>query len=413
MELSMTDVWERTTEAPEDSGKLSADANVPEPTNDHRGTVADRGGLRRCALPVVEIAGRLMIVAGGIVLSFVAFQLWGTAVGHDRAQSDLAAELADAIDAAQSAGQGGVAIGKEPPSSGAERAGAGSPGSLVSSGSVGEDAEVVAIPGRPRPGSGEAIARIEAPTIDLDKTVVHGVGRPQLRSGPGLYPISPLPGHQGNVAIAGHRTTHGSPFADLDQLAPGDPIVLETVDGVFTYRVEGQRTVEGQLLGHRIVDPGAVEVIADLGDNRLTLTSCHPRYSDRERLIVTAVLEGSPVAFPEDPAMAGTVAGRVAETQRAAAASNEPGEPGARSPEAPVNGADTTAITGLEQPLGWQLDHLPGVTAWTAVLLCSLVPARVLQRRGRRVSAALALVVFAGYPFASLLARVDAMAPAW
>lgn len=370
---------------------------------------ADRAG-RPWLHRVGERIGKALFGIGAVVLSFLAFQLWGTAVQHHQAQDDLADELARTLAQAES----GRVSGASPVDANA----GGGPASIASleglSGSSAgrgetQSADVVVVPDRPRPDPGAAVARIEAPTIGLDKTVVEGVGRPQLRAGPGLYPISPLPGHRGNVAIAGHRTTHGSPFAALDQLQPGDPIVLETVDGVFTYRVEGQHTAGGDILGHRIVEPDAVDVIADLGDSRLTLTSCHPRYSDRQRLIVTAVLDGPAVVFPPaEPAARALVADRLQRTVDA----ERPGGVVGPNEGQPVDVASPGA-TGLDEPLGWQLDQLSEAVWWALILVVSLVPAILLRRRRRRFLAFAALVVLASFPLVALLSAVDTMAPAW
>ena len=73
--------------------------------------------------------------------------------------------------------------------------------------------------------------------IGLNKVIVQGTSTADLRQGPGHYPGTPLPGEQGNAAIAGHRTTYGAPFYNLDELAPGDLIEITTVQGTFTYRV--------------------------------------------------------------------------------------------------------------------------------------------------------------------------------
>ncbi len=367
------------------------------------GDGARPAGRWRRAVRAVDVVGRMLMVLGGLVLSFMAFQLWGTAVQHDQAQSELADELTRRI--AQHRSQPGVedveaAVG-----------GPAEPADQVVDREASEPAgDVVTVPSRSRPDAGAAVARIEAPTIGLDKTVVEGVGRPQLRDGPGLYPVSPLPGHQGNVAIAGHRTTHGSPFAQLNKLAPGDPITLETVDGAFTYRVEGQRTTDGEVIGHRIVEPDAVEVVADVGDNRLTLTSCHPRYSDRQRLVVTAVLEGPAVSFP---AQRGPGRSLIADRLEPSTGSERGLTTGAEPGGSPSPAGATPPTTGLEEPLGWQLDRLPEVVVWALAVVVALIPSALLHRRRRRVLALLAIVVCAGYPFVSLLSVLDTMAPAW
>src|SRR5205085_1071336 len=93
------------------------------------------------------------------------------------------------------------------------------------------DGCVAALPGERR------VAQLRIPKIGLDSIVVNGVGRSDLRKGPGHYPDTPLPGQRGNAAIAGHRTTYGAPFGNLDQLAPGDSIIVRTLEGVFEFRV--------------------------------------------------------------------------------------------------------------------------------------------------------------------------------
>ncbi len=158
------------------------------------------------------------------------------------------------------------------------------------------DPEVEALLPLVYPDNGEAIARMIIPAIDVDEIVVAGVEVEDLRKGPGHYSTTPLPGQPGNAAIAGHRTTYGAPFGQIDELAPGDEIIIETLQGRFVYRVlPGGRGMAGRTPGHRIVAPTALEVLDDQGDNRLTLTSCHPKYSSKQRIIVHAELVGDPV----------------------------------------------------------------------------------------------------------------------
>ena len=117
---------------------------------------------------------------------------------------------------------------------------------------------------------------------------MQGTGTADLRRGPGHYPDTPLPGQRGTVAIAGHRTTYGAPFHDVDDLRRGDAIVLSMPYGRFTYRV--QRT--------RIVEPTATEVTDPVGYDRLVLSACHPLYSAAQRIIVFARLEKSEARGP-------------------------------------------------------------------------------------------------------------------
>jgi len=128
---------------------------------------------------------------------------------------------------------------------------------------------------------GDSLTRLRIPAIGIDVVVVEGTSASALRAGAGHYPGTPLPGEAGNVAIAGHRTTYGHPFADLDRLAPGDDILLDTPVGPYRYRVDRQPFV---------VDKSDWSPIAAAGGRSLTLSTCHPRHSDRQRLIVWAEL---------------------------------------------------------------------------------------------------------------------------
>src|SRR5919204_5781665 len=120
-----------------------------------------------------------------------------------------------------------------------------------------------------KPLKGDAIGEIEMPAIHKHAFVVQGTDTGSLRKGPGHYPDTPLPGKHGTVAIAGHRTTHGAPFRHIDDLKPGDRIVLAMPYGTFVYRVEKSR----------IVDPGDTAVKRRVGYDRLILSACHPLYS--------------------------------------------------------------------------------------------------------------------------------------
>ncbi len=128
---------------------------------------------------------------------------------------------------------------------------------------------------------GDPLTRIEIPKIGLDTIVVAGTSQEALKAGAGHYPQTPLPGEKGNVAIAGHRTTHGRPFNQVDALAPGDKIVLTTPVGRFIYEVAQAPW---------ITDPFDWSVIEPSDEPLLTLTTCHPKGSDRKRLIVRAQL---------------------------------------------------------------------------------------------------------------------------
>ncbi len=127
---------------------------------------------------------------------------------------------------------------------------------------------------------GDAIGRIRIPEIGVNKVVVEGTDAGSLRKGPGHYPETPLPGIHGTVAIAGHRTTYGAPFNEVDKLERGDEVLVEMPYGRFVYQVERQQ----------IVDPSATWVTRRVGHDRLVLTACHPKYSAAQRIVIFARL---------------------------------------------------------------------------------------------------------------------------
>jgi len=129
-----------------------------------------------------------------------------------------------------------------------------------------------------RPLPGDAVAKLEIPAIDVSEYVVEGTDTGDLRKGPGHYPETPLPGERGTSAIAGHRTTYGAPFRRLDDLDPGDRIVLELPGGQISYRIERVT----------IVDDSDRSVLRTVGHDRLVLTACHPLYSAEQRIVVFA-----------------------------------------------------------------------------------------------------------------------------
>jgi sortase A len=127
---------------------------------------------------------------------------------------------------------------------------------------------------------GDALTRVKIPAIDVDVVVVEGTTASALRAGAGHYPATPLPCEKGNVAIAGHRTTYGRPFHNLDLLKNKDLIILETPIGTCTYEVSVEPFA---------VQPDDISVVANTpNDATLTLTTCHPKGSARQRLIIHA-----------------------------------------------------------------------------------------------------------------------------
>ncbi|HWH31127.1 MAG TPA: class E sortase [Egibacteraceae bacterium] len=151
--------------------------------------------------------------------------------------------------------------------------------------------------------AGDPLTRIHIPKIGVAAVVVNGTSPSALRAGAGHYPNTPLPGAQGNVGIAGHRTTYGKPFNRVDELLVGDEIRLETPIAIHTYRVLAPPADvatpcdKDRRLGCWITHPADWSVVAPMEGYFLTLTSCHPKGSARQRIIVRAELVES-VARP-------------------------------------------------------------------------------------------------------------------
>jgi sortase A len=192
--------------------------------------------------------GWTFIGMGSFVLYFLVYQLVGTNAVTSRGQSDLRNELQREWAAAPAAPK--------------------------------KDSKKV----EPRRvARGKALAVIDIPKIQLDnKVVVEGVGREELRKGPGHVPSTVLPGQDGTFGVSGHRTTYGAPFYRLNELTKGDTITVVSREAIYTYTVT--RTA--------IVRPTDVQVLDNVKgpDGKpkatITLTTCHPRYSARQRLIV-------------------------------------------------------------------------------------------------------------------------------
>jgi sortase A len=217
---------------------------------------------------VARGAGELLITLGVVVLLFTGYELFGTGIGEARAQHQLLDQLHDQWQ------HGGTSAVPQPTASGKK----GTPKATTLTG--------------PSLGSGLAILRI--PRFGADWTprvVVQGVSLADLRRGPGHYPTSALPGQLGNFAVAGHRATHGNGFFKMNELRPGDPVVVETRDTWFTYRVTGSTRVLPTDVGVVLPVPGHPG--AKPTQRLLTLTTCDPWWSSAHRLIVSGVLQSS------------------------------------------------------------------------------------------------------------------------
>ncbi len=211
---------------------------------------AARATPTRSASGALMFVGKTMMATGTLILLFVGYQLFGTNIVTNQQQKTLASEL-----------------------------------EVQWTSSVAEGV----------PDLGEGAAKIQIPKIGVDLVVVEGVGVEDLKKGPGHYPGTAMPGESGNAVISGHRTTYGAPFSRLDELTAGDEIIVSDASGPNKYLVTESK----------VVKPTAVEVLDDASDARLTLTTCHPKFSAKERLIVVAQLVGTPKTTIESSAPSG------------------------------------------------------------------------------------------------------------
>jgi sortase A len=131
---------------------------------------------------------------------------------------------------------------------------------------------------------GSAMGSISIPKIGLRTVFVENTDHPALKKGPGHYKGTVLPGMQGTVGLAGHRTTYGAPFRRVNELRAGSTIIINMPYGRFTYKVLGW---------HITVPSDASSLISHAGQHRLVLTACNPLYSAAQRIVVTARLASS------------------------------------------------------------------------------------------------------------------------
>ena len=122
------------------------------------------------------------------------------------------------------------------------------------------------------------IGELIIPSLMLRQTIYSGVSTPTLDKGVGYWPGTALPGHVGNVVLAGHRVSNFKPFRYLDLLKTGDEIQLTTSEGKFIYTIR-QTT---------IVEPSDTWIIDQDAAVTLTLFTCHPVGSTKQRLVVFA-----------------------------------------------------------------------------------------------------------------------------
>jgi len=226
------------------------------------------------------VAGELLLTLGVVVLLLVGYELVGTGRHTAHAQAELRRELERSWTAEL------TTPGRRPLPHVALRL----PGFDVS-------------PATPPPATyrpvpaGHGVAVLYLPSLDPDYrfVVVEGVGTADLEKGPGHYPGTALPGQLGNLVVSGHRTTYAAPFNRIDELRPGDPVIFETARAWWIYQVAGVPAY--RLPYQEVVDPGDVGETWPVPHHAgrhpsvrtFTLTTCNPKYSARQRLIVHGV----------------------------------------------------------------------------------------------------------------------------
>ena len=233
-----------------------------------------RGFWRTVALG----AGELLVTAGMVLLLFVVYEVYVTDLLTAQRQDQLSEELREEWASTPAQERGTIT----------------------------------------RVDIGDAFGVLRIPRLgeDYTRVVLEGTQEEQLSQGPGHYVDSAMPGEEGNLSLAGHRVGKGSPFMELDGMRAGDPVVVETADSWFVYRVLGDPatgdvdTDRSGIPGMHIVSPSAVEVVSPTPNAAasaapsgayLTLTTCHPRYSARQRLVVHARLDGGALSKAEYP----------------------------------------------------------------------------------------------------------------
>ena len=340
------------------------------------------------------MVGRALVTAGLLMLGFVGYQLWGTGLSTAAAQADLKAQFAASL---QTTTTEATVLTTEIPVTSVTTTSvlnSDSPTTTLAPEPVGPTTTEVERQVIPEFSSGDVVGQLVIPSIDIDFFVVSGVGVEELRLGPGHFTDTPLPGQLGNSAIAGHRTTYGQPFHDLDQLEAGDDIVITTAFGTYTYEVQDLKVVEP-------TDYGVVST-TDPNIATLTLTTCHPKWSAAQRLIVSAELnklesdrvlptenianepteESTTAIVPSESSTSTSTATTLpADTSTTAAEmlEAEPSEP-ASTPDEPSTG---TSQGEQAFSAGWFHDSTALIQAliWTAILIALRVAVTQVSTR--------------------------------
>jgi sortase A len=221
---------------------------------------------------ILGVTGETLVTLGVVIGLFVAWELWWTDIGANKAQADIVANLnwenpavvQPSVSASPSASP------SDAPVPSVERTDA--PSVLA------------------EPSHATTFATMYVPRWGYDyvRPISQGTDKKGVLDplGIGHYNGSAMPGGWGNFAVAGHRTTYGKPFSRIDELVVGDAVVIRTKWVWYVYRVTSTE----------IVAPSNVGVIASVPDQPgvapngryLTMTTCHPKYSASKRYVVHA-----------------------------------------------------------------------------------------------------------------------------
>lgn len=218
---------------------------------------------------ILGALGELLITLGVVVLLFVGWQLWWTDAVANRDQSSIANTLVNSWDQ------------EVPPAA---------PHQTPTSPTA--DPRTDPPVAQPQLGERGAFALLHIPRFGSNwqpRPIVDGTSMAVLEYGIGHYRDTALPGEVGNLSLAGHRVTYGRPFFDIENLRPGDAMIVETREGWYTYRMTGHEIVRPQ--DTRVILPVPNEPDAEPTERYITLTACHPKYSASQRYIVHGLFD--------------------------------------------------------------------------------------------------------------------------
>ncbi|OKJ73094.1 class E sortase [Streptomyces sp. CB02460] len=155
-----------------------------------------------------------------------------------------------------------------------------------------EEARGTSPAGARPPARSQSFAVLRIPRLGLTVPVAEGVDKRRVldRGFVGHYPGAAMPGELGNVALAGHRNTHGEPFRHLDRVRPGDVVTLSTAEGDFRYEIDAVLP-QTSPADDAVIQPVPTSTTVrsagyDGPGHYLTLTTCTPEFTSRYRMVV-------------------------------------------------------------------------------------------------------------------------------